>query len=346
MADRRIQEIDSINYDIFYPKGYKDSEDKKWPMILYLHDKNENTKSSYISKGLEKYNNSPFILVSPRCPEGFVWTQLQSELNNLLDNLLDRYPVDKERVYISGKGTGGSGTVFLSSIYPERFAGVVPVNCELDPIIVQNLYDVPTWVFNSNKAMVPPSDEKQKAEAKLGIFNLYSKFTITNSTGKRIDENVYTKDLFDWLLSFNTKGLIAKDKSQKEITLMLENPYMLVGGKVCQVEPGNKGTLTLDVKGNLIVPADTLVKNLGGNIEYIEKEKRMTIKFKSKNIDIWIGNPKAKINNKEKAMETAAQSIKGVRYIPLKFIVENSGNKFQYDDTKRKVLIFKEVKGK
>ncbi|GAI28759.1 unnamed protein product, partial [marine sediment metagenome] len=78
-------------------------------------------------KIVENRKDFPFIVVSPQCPTGDWWTDKVEVLINLLDDIVARYKVDKERIYLTGLSMGGYGTWSLASAHPERFAAIAPI---------------------------------------------------------------------------------------------------------------------------------------------------------------------------------------------------------------------------
>ena len=54
------------------------------------------------------------------------WWQPQ-ELSDLLDEIVEKYKVDKDRIYVTGLSMGGYGVWDAIQRYPRRFAAAVPV---------------------------------------------------------------------------------------------------------------------------------------------------------------------------------------------------------------------------
>src|SRR5436190_19877428 len=119
-----------LNYLLFLPRGYEPSG-KRWPLILFLHGAGE--RGSDIQKVAthgppKKVKNDPdfpFIVVSPQCPEREHWSN--DSLLLLLEEVLNKYSVDTNRVYLTGLSMGGYGTWSLALAYPEKFAAIVPI---------------------------------------------------------------------------------------------------------------------------------------------------------------------------------------------------------------------------
>jgi predicted peptidase len=121
----------TANYLLFLPDGYGADTSKRWPLIFFLHGAGE--RGSDIWKvavhGPPKMDttatNFPFIVVSPQCPEGQMWSD--DLLLALLDQIEAQYPVDTHRVYLTGLSMGGFGTWNLALSHPERFAAIAPI---------------------------------------------------------------------------------------------------------------------------------------------------------------------------------------------------------------------------
>ena len=68
-------------------------------------------------------------IVAPtnRRPYGFSWEDWgRLDALEVLDIALKKFPVDPERVYLTGHSMGGHGTWFMGATYPDRFAAIGP----------------------------------------------------------------------------------------------------------------------------------------------------------------------------------------------------------------------------
>ncbi len=103
------------------------------PLLLFLHGRGErgqnleHLKLHGLPKELEEGREVPFIVIAPQCPLETRWTDHGPALLRLLDEALERYHADPERIYLSGLSMGGEGAWFLASEYPERFAALAVV---------------------------------------------------------------------------------------------------------------------------------------------------------------------------------------------------------------------------
>lgn len=69
------------------------------------------------------------VFVAPEAPPGSDWTTPRTErmVLALLDHALAKWPVDRDRVVVTGFSMGGVGTWHLAARHPDRFAAAVPV---------------------------------------------------------------------------------------------------------------------------------------------------------------------------------------------------------------------------
>ncbi len=103
-----------------------------WPVILFLHGAGERGEDlGRVTKhGPWRHAAADrFFIVAPQCPSRRTWPEVGvlSKLLDLLDRVVDSYPVDPCRVYLSGISMGGSGCWALACTVPERFAAIIPV---------------------------------------------------------------------------------------------------------------------------------------------------------------------------------------------------------------------------
>jgi dienelactone hydrolase len=57
---------------------------------------------------------------------GYIWPFVFDGVLAILDEIIERYPVDPKRIFVTGLSMGGYATWDLAMEYPNRFAGIVP----------------------------------------------------------------------------------------------------------------------------------------------------------------------------------------------------------------------------
>ncbi len=197
------------DYLLYLPETYNSSQ-KKWPLILFLHGAGERGNDldqvkrhgppKLIAKGKK---DLPFIIVSPQCPKNGWWANniQMKALNLLLDEIISKYRVDKDRIYLTGLSMGGYGTWSLAAENPERFAAIAPICGGGDPHTAKKLAKMPIWVFHGGKDKVVPIDKSQKMVEALKKAGNEVKFTVYPEAGHNSWAKTYDNpELYKWFL--------------------------------------------------------------------------------------------------------------------------------------------------
>jgi predicted peptidase len=113
MKMKRKAELE-LGYLLYVPKDY--SADKAWPLVVFLHGVGERgtnpekVKVNGLPRLIAEGKDFEFIVVSPQCPPDKWWVGMDSHVIALIDETMDTYNVDKNRVYLTGLSMGGYGT--------------------------------------------------------------------------------------------------------------------------------------------------------------------------------------------------------------------------------------------
>ncbi|MFZ2148660.1 MAG: prolyl oligopeptidase family serine peptidase [Sedimentisphaerales bacterium] len=206
MFEKEITKTLSCNYLLFLPEDYGKKK-QRWPLIMFLHGAGERgsdlnkVKVHGPPKIIEDQKDFPFIVVSPQCPEDDWWTEKVEVLINLLDDIVSRYKVDKERIYLTGLSMGGYGTWSLASAYPERFAAIAPICGGGSRAMAMRLKDIPIWVFHGAKDKTVPLKESEEMVNAIRNRGGNVKLTIYPDAGHDSWTETYNNQkLYDWFL--------------------------------------------------------------------------------------------------------------------------------------------------
>ena len=127
-------------------------------------------------KLIEAGKNFPFIVVSPQCPQGRWWEPV--ELAALLDEIVEKYKVDQDRIYVTGLSMGGFGTWSLAAYQP----ALSPPSCRfvvaVTPLTMRLFAYHPVWVFHGAKDPVVPLERSEKMVEALKKSGGIVKFTV------------------------------------------------------------------------------------------------------------------------------------------------------------------------
>lgn len=171
-----------LDYLVYLPEGY--DQKSSWPLVLFLHGAGERgadlelVKKHGPPKLVEAGKSFPFILVSPQCPKDHFWSVMTLELSALLDDVVAKHKVDRDRVYVTGISMGGFGTWALGAYTPERFAAIAPICGGGETIAARRLAKVPVWVFHGAKDPIVPLKRSEDMVDALKKINDRVKFTV------------------------------------------------------------------------------------------------------------------------------------------------------------------------
>lgn len=179
-----------VQYLLSLPSGYRAKGDTTWPLLVFLHGMGERGKDLRKVKVhgppklIDQGTNFPFVVVSPQCPLGQWWSV--ETLDALLDDVLVRYRVNSNRVYLTGISMGGFGSFDWALHSPERFAAVAPICGGGNPFTPHGydsrraaaLKSLDFWVFHGGADPVVPVAESKRMVEGLKRFGCRTELTV------------------------------------------------------------------------------------------------------------------------------------------------------------------------
>ncbi|MGD9899809.1 MAG: prolyl oligopeptidase family serine peptidase [Calditrichaceae bacterium] len=208
---KEIRKTVKGNYLLYLPDNYAENN-KKWPMVLFLHGAGERgddldlLKNHGLPKLIEQGRSFPFIVLSPQCHENQRWSI--EFLNALLNETVSRYEIDENRLYVTGLSMGGFGTWELALKYPDRFAAIAPVCGGADPKKAFLIKHLPVWAFHGAKDKIVPVERSMAMVDALKILGGNVKFTVYPDIGHDSWTQTYeNQELYDWLLRHHRGNL-------------------------------------------------------------------------------------------------------------------------------------------
>lgn len=180
---------DTLNYRILSPDY---DTVRKYPLIIFLHGSGErgHDNEAQLKWGVQNFATDqmmiqqPAIVIAPQCPEKQQWAnfqgyggkndlRLQSQpslsmklLIGLIHQLIEKAPVDTDRIYITGLSMGGFGTYDAIERYPDLFAAAIPVAGGGDTSKAALIAHIPIWDFHgAEDAAVDPQLSRDMIKA-------------------------------------------------------------------------------------------------------------------------------------------------------------------------------------
>jgi predicted peptidase len=189
---------------LFLPKGYEKSAEK-WPVILYLHggslrgDNINQMKKYGLAEKVEADPDFPFIVISPQCHQGEIWTDVDA-LGAILDEVAQTHRIDPDRVYVTGHSMGARGALYAAYKMPERFAAVIAL-APVGPITAwaEKLAALPLWIFHGPNDQFTPLKEVEELIHAIEAKGSHPQFTVLPGRDHYILDVYDRPDLYQWL---------------------------------------------------------------------------------------------------------------------------------------------------
>lgn len=192
------------DYLLYLPENYENNTDN-FPLIIYLHGGSQRGKDLNKLKTyglpylIEKGNNYDFIIASPQCPDTTYWSRI-NWFDSLYIDLISKYRIDKNRIYLTGISMGGFGTWHAAMDYPDKIAAIIPLcgGCN-DSTEICRINKIPVWTFHGTKDTVIYINETERLVDRLNKCNGNVKFTRLEDRGHAIFDIYEKQEIFDWL---------------------------------------------------------------------------------------------------------------------------------------------------
>jgi dienelactone hydrolase len=146
----------AVNYLIYRPEESWKHPEKDYPVCFSFGDKNSIgsdvkpvnlIRDGSIAEYIYHRNEVPMIVISIQS----VTTNWNLDLiQEGIDHVVANYPVDEERIYLTGYGEGGIASWNYAIAHPEQIAAIVPVSGKGDLQGACNLSGVDVWAFHND----------------------------------------------------------------------------------------------------------------------------------------------------------------------------------------------------
>ena len=152
-----------LKYRLLFPDAL---DGRKLPLVIFLHGSGErgSDNEAQLKWGVQQFatDNSlkhyPAFVAAPQCPADDQWSSYDGKfkqnptralglVRTMIDELVETYAIDTDRIYITGLSMGGFGTFDALARYPDLFAAGVPVCGSGDPATVDRFKEVPIWIY-------------------------------------------------------------------------------------------------------------------------------------------------------------------------------------------------------
>lgn len=205
---------------------------RKYPLVLFLHgagERGDNNKAQL--KFLPTWMSAepmrkkyPCFVLAPQCPTNRKWVNVDwSAMKNpmpqepsdemkavimMLKQIEAEYPVDMDRVYLTGLSMGGYGTWDLACRHADWFAAAAPICGGGDEQQADKLVGLPLWAWHGDADRAVPVQRSRNMIAAIKAAGGDPKYTELPGVGHNSWTPAYTRDdgVLPWLFKQNRKN--------------------------------------------------------------------------------------------------------------------------------------------
>jgi predicted peptidase len=148
-------------YFLYLPQDYEENEQALYPCLFWLHGRSlrgddlEKTRRYGPPAMLTKRGDYPFVVICPQLPDG-AWPA--AGLKALLDESLERYRIDPDRVILMGASLGAMGAWNFAGAYPDAFAALIPICAHGPDWVAPKLVDLPIRAVHGDADEIVPME--------------------------------------------------------------------------------------------------------------------------------------------------------------------------------------------
>jgi predicted peptidase len=218
-----------IPYRLQMPKTLNSSA--SYPLVLFFHGSGERGDDNHkqLRHGVARFAapdsqaNYPCLVVAPQCPADLdnqptMWTGERERMHllklapkaaaplrtalELVIAVQEEFPVDKDRVYVTGISMGGFATWEALIRYPEKFAAAIPVCGGGDASCADRLRNIPIWAFHGADDPTVPVQYSRSMVEMIERAGGHPRYTEYPGVGHNSWDRAYAEpELLSWLFS-------------------------------------------------------------------------------------------------------------------------------------------------
>jgi predicted peptidase len=219
---------DSLPYRLLKPPEHNSGD--PLPLVLFFHGVGERGTDNrkQLKWGVQKFaadsvrKQYPCYITAPQCPPDDKWVATEWNLPDhviaerptdalrmalgMTEELITEYPVDLSRVYLTGLSMGGFGAWEALQRKPSLFTAAVIVCGGADTTGMEEIADIPLWIFHGAKDEVVSVERARNAVEKLKKVGATPNYTEYEDIGHWAWTPAYSDPaMYRWLFAQRRK---------------------------------------------------------------------------------------------------------------------------------------------
>lgn len=197
-----------LGYILTSPSNINNNE--KYPLIVFLHGAGERGDNLELLKCYcvpklftadNDYQGLRTFTVSPQCPQEHTWIDFKNEIFDLIDEICEKYPIDKKRISLCGISMGGFGTWELALTASHRFYKIAPLCGGGMNWRAWYVKDIPIRVYHGRKDDIVPLSQSEAMVNSVRLQGGNVEFTIYDDLSHNCWDRAFEEtDLIKWLV--------------------------------------------------------------------------------------------------------------------------------------------------
>ena len=203
-------------YALYLPRSF--DAPKQYGLLISLHSEDSNHRLNLIQvlgiagRGSMAPEGPSFptlrdqdLIVACPMARGTMGYQgiAEQDVYDVLADVERRYPVDPDRVYLTGISMGGGGALWLAETHPDLWAGVAAMCPDSMPgseDLAGNLLNVPLRLYHGELDTIVPASSSRAWQRRLLDADVPASYTEYAATRHNVWDAAYTRaGVLDWL---------------------------------------------------------------------------------------------------------------------------------------------------
>ncbi len=272
-------------YGLYLPKDFNPA--KKYPLVIMLHGawsnhrlglrrvfgkSNQNCETDVeATRYFPKWKDIDYIVASPLARGTMGYQGIaEKDVYDVLADVERRFPIDRNRIYLTGLSMGGGGTLWIGLTRPGIWAAIAPV-CPAPPAearrFAANALDYPVSIHQGQADPVVNPDSTRAWVKRLKALGTHVEYTEYPGVGHNSWEEAYKDEaIFKWFSKYRrnpfpdrVRFVTDRYKYNSAYWLTIDELTPGVFGSVdagftgenkIEIAASHIGAFTLDLKGH------------------------------------------------------------------------------------------------